>query len=254
MRGMSVVLRRDLKDLRQANAFLIIVIILGVVTIGAAIGASIALERWEWLGQEEAWEETTKPVLELTVGFIVYFLTLFALMCFIWGFTGDPITKEKANGNIESLLATPLSSRAIWMGKSLAIFLPGFVIAIVSTLIVVLAVNLAVIHPNTGNFVLPAPVLVTGFLGNSLLFLGLTLLIVLLSLLHSPDIGVMISWPVAMGLMMGIPIGAGIGAIDMASWSFALCYLAGAIVLGVVVFYLSRLLSKEKVILSSKGG
>ena len=254
MRGMSVVLRRDLKDLRQTNAFLIIVIIFAVVTIGAAVGASIALGRWEWLGQEEAWEETTKPVLELTVGFIVYFLTLFALMTFIWGFTGDPITKEKANGNIESLLATPLSSRAIWMGKSLAIFLPGFAIAIVSTLIVVLAVNLAVIHPSTGNFVLPAPVLVTGFLGNSLLFLALTLLIVLLSLLHSPDIGVMISWPVAMGLMMGIPIGAGVGAIDMASWSFALYYLAGAIVLGAVVFYLSRLLTKEKIILSSKGG
>jgi ABC-type transport system involved in multi-copper enzyme maturation permease subunit len=253
MRGMSVVIRRDLKDLRQTNAFLIIVIIFAVVTVGAAVGVSIALSRWGWLAEEATWDEA-KTALELIMGFIVYFLTLFALLCFIWGFTGDPMTKEKANGNIESLLATPLSSRAIWMGKSLAIFLPAFVLAIVSTLVVVLVVNLAAIHPRTGNFVFPAPVLVTGFIGNPLLFLGLTLLVVLLSLLYSPDIGVMVSWPVAMGLMAGIPIGAVVGAIDMASWSFTLYYLAGAIILGAVVFYLSRLLTKERVILSSKGG
>ena len=248
---MGLVLRRDLKDLRQTNAFLIIVIISGVVTIGTAAGTSIALGKWGWLGEEATWDEA-KTVLELIMGFMVYFLTLFALMTFIWSFTGEPITKEKANGSIESLLATPPSSRAVWMGKSLAIFLPAFATAVVSTLIVVLAVRLSVIHPTTGNFVLPAPVLVTGFVGNPLLFLGLTLLIVLLSLVYNPDIGVMISWLVAMGLMMGIPIGLGVGAIDLASWSLTLYYLAGAIVLGVVVFYLSHLLTKEKIVLSSK--
>ena len=51
-----------------------------------------------------------------------------------------------------------------------------------------------------------------------------------------------------------VTVGAAVGAIDMASWSFTLYYLAGAIVLGAVVFYLSRLLTKEKIILSSKGG
>jgi ABC-2 type transport system permease protein len=141
------------------------------------------------------------------------------------------------------------------MGKSLAVFLPAFIIAVVSTLIVILAVNFGVIHPTTGNFVWPAPVLLTGFLINPLLFLGLTALIVLISLAYNPDIGVMLSWPVGFGLMMGIPMGAGMGGIDLASWwPFTLAYLAGTIIFGAVVFYLSRLLTKEKVVLSSKGG
>lgn len=110
-------------------------------------------------------------MLELIVGLIIYLLTLFALIFFIWLFTGVRITKEKVNGNIESLLATPPSPKAIWIGKSLAIFLPGFVIAVVSSLIMVLTVNSAVIHPATGNFVLPAPMLLTGFLVDPLLFL-----------------------------------------------------------------------------------
>ena len=189
------------------------------------------------------------------MGLTVYFLTFFALISFIWAFTSDPITKEKTNGNVESLLATPLSPKAIWMGKSLAIFLPGFVIAVVSSLIAVLAANFAAIHPATGNFVLPAPVLFTGFVANPLLFLGLTLLIVLLALAYNPDIGVTLSMLLGWGLLIGMGAVILLGKINLASWwPFTLSYLATAIVLGAVVLYLSHLLSKEKIVLSSKGG
>jgi len=245
---MSIVLRRDIRELRQTNALRIMVIVFAVITVGAAVGTSIALSGAEWVGQEVA-----KPMLELIVGLIIYLLTLFALIFFIWLFAVVPVTKEKVNGNIESLLATPLSPKAIWIGKSLAIFLPGFVIAVVSTLIVVLTVNFAVIHPATGNFVLPAPMLLTGFIVNPLLFFGVTSLTVLLSLANNPDIAIVPSFPIGFGLMMGIPVGVGVGAINLASWSFTLYYLAGAIVLWAVVFYLSHLLSKEKIVLSSKG-
>jgi len=247
------VLQRDLKDLRRTNAFRIVAIVFAVITIGAAVGASIGLNRWEWLGQ--APPEITKPALEFIMGLTVYFLTFFALISFIWAFTSDPIIKEKANGNIESLLATPLSPKAIWMGKSLAIFLPGFAIGVVSSLIVLLAVNFAAIHPATGSFVLPAPVLFTGFVANPLLFLGLTLIIILLALAYNPDIGITLSMLLGWGLLIGMGAVILLGKINLASWwPFTLCYLAGAIVLGAVVFYLSRLLTKEKIVLSSKGG
>ena len=39
----------------------------------------------------------------------------------------------------------------------------------------------------------------------------------------------------------------------LASWDYALYNLAGAALLGMITFYLSRSLSKEKIILSSKG-
>ena len=253
MSGMGTVLQRDLKDLRRTNAFRIVAIVFTVLTIGAAVGASIGLNRWEWLGQ--APPEITNPMLEFIMGLTVYFLTFFALISFIWAFTSDPITKEKANGNIESLLATPLSPKAIWMGKSLAIFLPGFAIGVVSSLIVLLAVNFAVIRPTIGNFVLPAPVLFTGLVGNPLLFFGLTSLIILIALAYNPDTGVMLSMLLGWGLLIVMGAVILLGKINMASWwPFTLCYLASAIVLEAVVLYLSRLLTKEKIVLSSKGG
>jgi len=224
------------------------VIISAVITIGGAVGASIALSRQEWLRAEAA-----KPLLGLIMGLIVYFIPLFVLISFIWAFASLPITKEKVNGNIESLLVTPLSPKAIWMGKGLAIFLPGFIIAVVSTLVVVLAVNFAAIMPATGNFFLPAPVLLTGFLFNPLLFFGLLSFIVLFSLVSNPETAIAPSFLLGFGLMIGVPLGVATGAINLASWSFSLWYLAGAIVIWAVVCYLSRLLTKENIVLSSKG-
>jgi ABC-type transport system involved in multi-copper enzyme maturation permease subunit len=252
MTGMGAVLQRDFRDLLRTKAFRISAMALTVVTIGGAIGASIAFNRWEFLEQQPA--EITKPVLELILGAIVYLLTLFVLMLFMMIYTTEPITREKANGNIESLLATPLSPRAIWMGKSLAAFLPGFILAVISSLIIVMTVNFAAIHPATGSFVFPAPMLFTGFFINPLLILGLTALIVFLCLAYNPEITALPTWGVFMGLMFGIGIGLGLGKINLASWwPFTLSYLAGAIVLGAVAFYLSRGLTKERIVLSSKG-
>ena len=248
MRRMSIVFHRDFRELRQTNAFLIIVIVFTVITIIAAVIISIALNRQEWLGEEAA-----RPMLELIIGLIAYFLPLFTLITFIWAFASLPIVKEKVNGNIESLLATPLSPKEIWIGKSLAIFLPGFVISIVPTLIVLLAVNFVAISPATGSFVLTAPMLLTSFLINPLLFFGLLLFIVLFSLANNPDIAIAPSFIIGFGLMIGIPLGVAIGVINLASWSFSLWYLAGTTVIWTVVYCLSHLLTKENIVLSSKG-
>lgn len=245
---MSIVFQRDFRELRQTNAFLIIVIVFAVITITAAVSVSIVLSRQEWLGEEAA-----RPMLELIIGLIAYFLPLFILITFIWAFASLPIIKEKVNGNIASLLATPLSPKEILIGKSLAIFLPGFAISVVSTLIVLLAVNFIAISPATGSFALTAPLLVTGFLINPLMFFGLLLFIVLFSLANNPDIAIAPSFLIGFGLMIGIPLGVATGVINLASWSFSLWYLAGTTVIWIVVCCFSRLLTKENIVLSSKG-
>lgn len=248
MRRMSIVFQRDFRELRQTNAFLIMVIVFAVITITAAVSVSIVLSRQEWLGEEAA-----RPMLELIIGLIAYFLPLFILITFIWAFASLPIIKEKVNGNIASLLATPLSPKEILIGKSLTIFLPGFAISVVSTLIVPLAVNFIAISPATGSFVLTAPLLVTGFLINPLMFFGLLLFIVLFSLANNPDIAIAPSFLIGFGLMIGIPLGVATGVINLASWSFSLWYLAGTTVIWIVVCCFSRLLTKENIVLSSKG-
>ena len=248
MRRISIVFHRDFRELRQTNAFLIISILFAAVTVAASVIIIIVLRRQELLEKE-----TARPILELIIGLIAYFLPLFVLMVFIWAFAFLTIIQEKVKGNIESLLATPLSPKEIWIGKSIAIFLPGYIISIISTLIILLAVNFFVIIPATGNFILPAPLLLVSFLINPLLFLALLLFIVLFSLANNPDIAIAPSFLVGFGLMMGIPLGVATGVINLASWSFMLWCLAGAIIFWAADFGFYRLLTKENIVLSSKG-
>ena len=248
MRRTSIVFHRDYKELRQTRAFLIIVIAFAVITITAAMVASFTLKNQEWLRVREA-----RPLLELIMGLITYFLPLFILMTFIWAFSSFPIVKEKVDGNIESLLATTLGSKEIWIGKSLAIFFPGFIISTISTFIVLAAINLIAIKPATGSFFFPVPMLLTGFVINPLLFFGLLLFIVLFSLANNPDLAIAPSFIVGFGLMIGIPLGVASGKVNLASWSFLLWYTIAAVILWVAVCYFSRLLTKEKIVLSSKG-
>jgi ABC-type transport system involved in multi-copper enzyme maturation permease subunit len=248
LRRISIVFHRDFRELRQTNAFLIISILFAAVTVTASVIIIIVLRRQGLLGKE-----TARPMLELIIGLIAYFLPLFVLMTFIWTFAFLTIIQEKVKGNIESLLATPLSPKEIWIGKSIAIFLPGYIISIISTLIILLTVNFIVIIPATGSFILPAPSLLISFLINPLLFLALLLFIVLFSLANNPDIAITPSFLVGFGLMIGIPLGVATGVINLASWSFALWCLGGAIIFWAINCGLYRLLTKENIVLSSKG-
>jgi len=183
LRKTGIIFKRDFRELRQTNTFLIISIVFSVVTIAIAVSVSIVLSRQEWIGQKAA-----GPILELIVGLIAYFLPLAVLMTFIWAFSSLPVVKEKVNGNIASLMATTLTPKEIWWGKSLAIFIPGYVISVISTMIVLLTVNLSVIVPATGNFLLPLPLFLVSLILNPLLLLGLLLFIILFSLANNPDI------------------------------------------------------------------
>jgi len=245
---MSIVLQRDFREICQTNAFRIIIIVSIIVTIGASVGVSVALGRQPWLGEESA-----KPLLDMIIGLITYFIPLLVLMAFIWAFASLPVTKEKVSGNIECLLATPIGPKMLWMGKSLAIFLPGLFISILATLVVMLIVNCSTIVPATGNLVLPVPSLFVGFLVNPMLFFALLSFIILFSLANNPDIAIAPSFLLGFGLMIGMPVGLATGVVRLDSWSFALWYLVGTLILWIVVGYLSRLLTKENIVLSSKG-
>lgn len=248
MRRMCIVLHRDLKELRQTNAFRVITILSVVVMIGGAIGVSVAPGR-----SDLSVQGTSIPSLEMIIGMIAYFIPFIILMSFIWVFASLPVTKEKVSGNIDSLLATPLSPVEIWVGKNLAIFIPAYIISAVVTIVIVLSANFTAIFFSTGDLVIPFGALVVGLVVNPLLFLGLLAFIILFSLANNPDIAIAPSFIIGFGLMMGIPLGIAIEAIDLNSLVFALWYLVGVIIVWIVIFCLSRLLTRENIVLSSKG-
>jgi len=245
---MFLIMRRDFKDMRSTTAFRIMLGISAFITVGASVGISIALRLQSWYGLSEA-----APILELIVGLVVYFLPLFVLLAFIWAFASLPVINEKINGNVECLLATPLGPRALWMGKGLAVFLPSYLFSIIATIIVLLALNLAAVLPGWDMFVIPGPALVTGLIVNPLLFFALLSFIVLYSLANNPDIAIAPTLLIGFGLMIGMPVGLMTGAIDLSSWSFVLWYLAAAVAAWIVVLFLIRLLTKQNIVLSSKG-
>jgi ABC-type Na+ efflux pump permease subunit len=250
MKGMPVVLQNDLGDIVHSRGFLIIAAIIGVLTVGAAVGIPIAFNRW--LGPGFVWEDV-KPLLELFMGLAANYVPLIALFICMATWATEPIAKEKAKGPIESLLATPLTARAVWIGKSLAIFLPAYIIGLIATVIVILAMNFASILPATGHFVLPLPEALTSVLFLPLVMFALILLGVLFGLITNPVIGQTIV--IFIGVVLLQVVGQVGGRITwlLASWDYALYNLAGAALLGIIAFYLSRSLSKERIILSSKG-
>ena len=248
MNRISIVIKRDYREMRRTTAFRLMLIIAAAVVVAAAAGISIALSRQSWLGEADA-----QPMLEFFIGMVLYFLPLLVLLAFSWSFANMPVTKEKINGNLEALMATPLSPRELWLGKSLAVFLPAYVISVVAAIIVALAINLTVILPATGDLALPVATLVLGLAVNPLLFLGLILFMILFSMVNNPDIALAPSVIIGFGLMMGMPVGLGMGTFDISSWSFTLWYLGGAAAALAVVLFLTRLLTRQNIVLSSKG-
>ena len=243
-----IIFKRDIREMFMTRAFLIICIMAFIITVAASVVTSILLVRREWISEEAA-----RPLLEIIVSLLSYFTPLIILMAFIWGFSGLQIVREKINGITSSLIATSLTPRQLWLGKTLAIFIPGYLISVVSTLIIIISINLAAITPATGRFLFPLPVSLLSLVWNPLLLLGTLLFIILFSLAGNPDIAIAPSFIVGFGLMMGIPIGMATGGIDLASWTFSLWYLGGTITVLVIVVILVRFLTKENIVLSGKG-
>jgi ABC-type transport system involved in multi-copper enzyme maturation permease subunit len=245
---MLTILRRDFAEMRKTTAFRLMLIVSAVIVVGASTGISIVLRRQAWLGTEEA-----QPWLDLITGLVVYFLPVLIMMAFIWASGSLTVTKEKVSGNVECLLATPLRPADLWMGKSLALFLPALVTAVAATILVVLIINLAAILPEAGYFALPNPVMLAGFAANVLLFFGLLAFIILFSLANNPDIAITPSFIIGFGIMVGMPLGLATGTIDLTSWFFVLWYFLGTALAWAGIGLLSRMLTKENIVLSSKG-
>lgn len=232
----------------RTAAFRIVAIVMAVITLAAVIAIPVVLRLQAWYGAPEA-----LPLLDFIIGLTVYILTLLILLAFTWGFSGLQITKEKVNGNIECLMATPMGPKALWAGKCLATLIPGFAISFVAAALVLLAVNLFLALPGWDSLLVSGPSLVVSLAVNPALFAGVLAFIVLLSLAGNPDVAITPAFLVGFGLMVGIPAGIATGFIDMTSWNFTLWYTAGAALMWLINLCLLRLLTRQNMVLSSKG-
>ena len=189
------------------------------------------------------------PVIENFLGLVLYTSGFMSIGIYSGVFAFQSLMREKARGNIQALLATPLDPRAIWFGKSLAVFLPGLAFSVVMTLAVLLAINFIFIVPYVG-FVISPWMIVSSFIAVPLIYLSLIFLVHAVGLAGEPataNIIAQIFLPVILTLMINLAVRDIPGA---ANWLFAVILLGIAVVLSFITYTLRSNLTVEKIILS----
>jgi ABC-type transport system involved in multi-copper enzyme maturation permease subunit len=249
MGGLKLIFGRDMRDLAGTSAFRIAVIIMVIMALGLAAGAmGVAASRGPVPGIARG-----VPAAPALIGTMLYFATFMPYLVMLWVFAGATLTREKASGHLEVLLATPLSPRSLWLAKTATMVLPGVALSLFSYILV--AAGLGLVSralPYPAAFAIPAAMALGCDLGNALLLSGLGALTVLLSFKASPDTAIVPSFILGFGLMILVPVGAAMGFIDLAAWSTASAYLGSGGLLWLFTLLAEKGLTKERIVLSSR--
>jgi ABC-type Na+ efflux pump permease subunit len=241
-----IIAKKDVKEAFRSKTTYFYVILLCLLSLPYFGGVNSVINNL--LEQGIASRELDLAIQALMDGvFATLPLVLTMLICSV--FSAYSITMDKAKRTLESLLATPLSLSQVWIGKSLAITLPGVGIALLISLLAVLAMNLAIIVPAVGSFTIPNAIsLVTGLIIVPVMTFFVVCIVSFLQL-------VMTNPRIANFVFIGIFFGVYFSTITelTASFDFSLIYLIATVILAAITLLLSRFLTRERVILSSKG-
>lgn len=164
-------------------------------------------------------------------------------------FSNSSVVVDKNKRLFEPMLATPLSLAQVWLGKSLAVALPGLIAGITGTLLIAVILNVVFIIPAVGSFILPGaiPLLGAFVIMPVLVSLAVLMITAMELIMVEPVIPSLIFTVISLGIYM-----TALFQISK-NWDFSIVYLAIISVSAVGTFCLGRILSKERVILSSRG-
>lgn len=248
MRDALVMVKKDLNEVLRTRSFYFSLLVMCAVIVLLSFGFKDTIKEivLQNLTQNEliAGLRTTLGMTSCSLSF-----TLMILLCML--FSQYSIVIEKTKRTIESLLCTPLTVRQIWLSKSFAIFLPTFLFSIIFTIIWLLIMNLFFITPSTTLFVMPAGAAFVMMLlvGPIIIFILICMVGLVQFIIKDPRV----SRIIFMALLFGIIYGLRYAGIEAITWRVTLLALQWGILLAIVTTYVSRYLTKERIILTSKG-
>lgn len=189
-----------------------------------------------------------QPIIDVTL-FILALLTATYFSSLISSYT---LLIEKTKHSLESLLCTPLSLKQFWFGKTMSMFIPSIVIGFLFSIAAFCALNIFIISPKVGYWIYPgAASLVAILIVTPAIVLFISALFYLLQLIianvRTINIIFMCVILVAVNILVLGPV------ISTSSWAIVFISLGAAVILGLADLFLSRLLTKERIVLSSKG-
>jgi ABC-2 type transport system permease protein len=246
MRRAFIIARKDMKEALRSRSTYFYILILIFISLPYLSGFHTVIRRLTEQGLSPADLQLATQSLLNT---IVYTLPLVLTMLFCSFLSTYAVIMDKAKRTLESLLATPASLRQIWLGKSLAVALPSIVITLLVLLIAVIVVNQVFVVPALGVFLVPGALsLVAALLIIPVMTFFVVCVVNFLQL-------IMANPRIANFAFMVIFLGIYFATITelASSWDFSLIYMIMTILLAAVTLLLGRFLSKEKVVLSSKG-
>ena len=121
---------------RMRTGMVILIVVALICVVGIALLMCILL-----IAPEMKSAVPNRDVIEAYLGVILYSSSLISIGVGLNSLVFQTMVREQARGNLAALMATPLKVFDIWLGKSLALFIPGFIIAIVLTILNLVIIN-----------------------------------------------------------------------------------------------------------------
>lgn len=246
MKKIGILISTDIKNIFSSKSAPIIWYGLSILLVAAMVVLFGIL----LIGPELEKIVPDKVKLDIYLSVVLYSASLIALGVNLnsMGFTS--MIKEKSRGNIQSLLVTSLELKDIWIGKSLAVFIPGFIFGELLTLATLIIVNYIYFVPTIG-FIFNPWIAATCFIVFPFMYLFLGLLVYTIGLTSKPvnaNIIGQVFLPVYINLVVQLVLRTSF--IDYTSWPFTLINIGVALIILIIVLVLQSKITKEKVALS----
>ena len=253
MSSIKAIVKKDLKETFRSKS-----LFFSFIAIAAFIFAMWSLQLLE-MPSTLAKKGLSTSQVAVAIGSVVDSMVVTcALMLTIFSgmyINGRAVTMEKTKRSLESLLCTPVGLRGIWLGKTLAVFAPSAALGVAITFLGLFGMNVAVIEPKLGAFIMPdGASLLAALVGVPAVAFPFTLLFIESQLVlkerHSQWVN-----SILFGLIFGlVPVLPESLKLPPGSWSFVGVLLGIAAILTMLSAFFARFLTPERVVLSSKGG
>jgi ABC-2 type transport system permease protein len=249
MTDVTVIIRKDLGEMLHNRAMIMMLVVscFIIFMIANSFGSGIESLSKQAVSDTELYE--TVRAMVGTLCMMIVFLIMLLVSLYMNAYT---VLLEKTRRTLESLLCTPVKLKNLWLGKTLATFIPSLIIGLLLGAIVLIIINLTVIVPEAGRWILPdAAALVTALIALPLIVFLLSSLVIMLQLMLQ---NVRLIQTVFTALIFGSSFGLSyVFRYTDTGWMVALGALGLALLLGLVIWFISRNLTKERIVLTSKG-
>jgi len=248
MKKIICLIKNDLGNILKSRILVIVYVAIALmISAGLAVLFSII-----FISKELKSPSPDRGSLLNYLGMIMYITSLTGIGMALNSLAFQSLTREKASGRIECLLATPLRARDILISRSIAVFIPGFFVALFFNVALMLVVNFVFFIPGGTSFIFSPVMALVAFAAIPLLYFAIILLTHMLGLVKktaSANVIAQIFFPALIAFNINLILN---GVVEAASWIFMAAILLLSVLIFVIVIVFSAKVSREKIVLSGR--